>query len=95
MSTERGRVPRGQSQGSLDKLELPLANWDVIPRKHPALSAALAGEPMAFHGLGGGQGGASTDFPAKTRSGQGDREVASVLRLGPRPGWTAAHPKVR
>lgn len=47
------------AKGSLDKPELPVANWDGIPVKYPALPAALAGLPLDLHGRRGGEGGTS------------------------------------
>lgn len=79
-----------RAKGSLDKLELPLANWDGIPEKHPALPAA-----SASHRLRGGRGGASKDLPCQ------DGEVAMVAEntlvswdQGPKPGRTASQPNV-
>lgn len=59
---------------SLDKPELPVANWDGIPAKYPALPAALAGLPLDLHGRRGGEAPAKP-FPAQSKSGQGGREV--------------------
>lgn len=81
LELQRGAGFQGDgAKGSLDKTELPLANWDAIPKKHPALLAILAGLPT-WPPTDWGWGGevSARTFPAKTRRGQMGRESTSVL----------------